>query len=103
MTQRFILAMAGAALGVGLAVSTARAAPAGAGLAPLQEAIGSGNLVEKTHGWHRYCARWPGRGWWHRHVRRGFVSCRPRWRSRPYRYCYTNRRGVRVCVWRRRW
>ncbi|MCL4765563.1 MAG: hypothetical protein KJZ80_04985 [Hyphomicrobiaceae bacterium] len=98
MNRRFVLVMAGAALSFGLVVSTAQAAPAG--LAPLKETATSGNLVGKTHGWHRRCVRY--RGWRHRHVRRGAVSCRPRWRWRRYRHCFIDRRGLRICVWRRR-
>ncbi len=92
------LSIAGAALMFGLAMAPAQAAPGG--LAPLGSVVNSDSLVQKTHGWHGYCTR-DRRGWSHRHVRGRTVSCgrhvRPRhWRGG--RYCYFNRRGVRVCV-----
>lgn len=90
--RTFTVTVAGAVLAIGLAMSPAKAAPGG--LAPLKSVTTSDSLVQKTHGWHRYCVTW--RGWRHRHVRRGVVSCRPR--ARWSRYCYFNRRGVRVCV-----
>lgn len=99
MKRKIIVALAGAALGFGLAVSTAEAAPAG--LASLSGSIGTAPLVDKVHGWHRRCVRGPG-GWRHRHVRRGVISCGPRARVRV-RDCWVNRRGHRVCVWRWRW
>lgn len=85
--------LAGAALALSLAMSSAQAAPSG--LTLLKEAAPAGSLVEKTHGWHHSCVRW--RGWWHRHRSNGrAVSC---WHHR-HRHCYINRRGARVCVWR---
>ena len=94
--KKLALAIAGAALAAGLSMSSAQAAPGG--LAPLKGVTTSSDtLVQKTHGWHSYCAT-SRRGWRHRHVRRGTVSCGPRWRKT--RHCYFNRRGVRVCVFR---
>jgi Spy/CpxP family protein refolding chaperone len=88
------LTLAGAVLAMGVAASSAQAAPSA--LSPLKNA-GTESLVQKTHGWHRGCVWW--RGWSHRHLRNGrAVSCRI-WK--PRRHCYVNRRGVRVCVWRR--
>ena len=97
MSRKFIFAIAGAALGLGVAVSAANAAPGT--LAPLNGAAAADSLVQKTHGFHRSCVRF--RGWWHRHSFRGrSVSCFVR--PRPYRDCFFDRRGRRVCVWRRR-
>jgi len=97
MGRKFAFALAGAVLGLGVAVSAASAAPGS--LAPLHGAANADSLVQKTHGFHRSCVNH--RGWWHRHVSRGrAVSCRVR--PRVYRHCYFDRRGKRVCVWRRR-
>ena len=99
MSRKIVIALAGAALGFGLVLTSAQAAPAvPAPLAPLATIDSSGTLVQKTHGWHGACRR--ARGWgWHRHVRRGTVNCLPHARRR-YRECWVNRRGVRVCTWR---
>lgn len=97
MSRKIVIAVAGAVLGLGLAVSTAHAAPGT--LAPLQAATNTDSIIHKAHGFHRSCVRH--RGWWHRHVGRGrTVACGPR--LRRYRHCFRNRRGDRVCVWRNR-
>lgn len=75
--------LAGAALvGLMAATSAVSAAPVpGAGLA--NKTIASQSLVEKAHGWHRYCRL--GRYGWHRHNWRfGRVPCGP-FRDRPRR------------------
>jgi len=99
MSRRLVITCAGAVLGLGLALSAGQAAPASPG--QLKGATnGAETLVDQVHGRHRYCARWPGRGWWHRHVGRNFrpASCGPR-RGARYRHCF-RRRGELVCVWR---
>lgn len=98
MKRKFLFAIAGAVLGSGVAMFSAQAAPGA--LSPLKGVISSETLVDKAHGRHRACVRWRGR--WHRHVgrRHRAVSCAPRWRR--YRDCFWDRRGRRVCVWRRR-
>ncbi|MGQ0457647.1 MAG: hypothetical protein ACT4OU_11355 [Hyphomicrobium sp.] len=60
---------------------TAQAAPAPGGL---KGAIAAeAQLVQKTHGFHRYCA-WGPRGY-HRHNRWGQrISCRRPWKRRGY-------------------
>lgn len=62
-----------AALIVGLAISTAEAAPAGSGLAPLKNAPEASSLAEKTY-WVRRCYR----------TYRG-VRCRRVW-VKPHHY-----------------
>ncbi|HEX7076671.1 MAG TPA: hypothetical protein VF226_21735 [Hyphomicrobiaceae bacterium] len=98
MKRTAVFAIAGAVFGVGVAVSGVQAAPSA--LSDLMGATNSQSLVEEVHGRHRACVRW--RGWWHRHVgwRNRTVACGPRWRR--YRHCFWDRRGRRVCVWRRR-
>lgn len=78
--RTIFVAIAGAAAALGLTISAASAAPLGS--------LGGGafpqaNLIQKTHGWHRYCDHGPVR--FHRHVPGvGNVPCGRRPVYRPY-------------------
>lgn len=85
---RFVIA--GAVIAVGMSLSSAQAAPIG----PQGVLAAGGSLVEKTHGWHHYCAWGPVR--YHRHVRGyGNVPCYrgPAPRCRGWRHECASRWG----------
>jgi hypothetical protein len=82
--MRTLFVAASAAVALSYSAGVANAAPLASGLksAIEREAVGHGSLVQKSHGFHRYCARGP-RGW-HRHGRFGQrIPCYPR-RGRWY-------------------
>lgn len=78
---RFGLMAAGVLAAMGLSLSSAQAVPA---LKPAAADSTANALVEKVHGWHRYCAWGPAR--YHRHIPGvGNVACArgPVYRSAP--------------------
>jgi hypothetical protein len=86
------LILAGAVTALGMSLSSAQAAPIGV----LNEGLlaAGGSLVEKTHGWHPYCAWGPVR--YHRHVPGyGNVPCYrgPSPRCRAWRHRCAERWG----------
>lgn len=94
MKIRLSLAVAAAAIAMSMSAMPAAAAPINM-LEALKSGVATAPLVEKTHGWHGYCA-WGAYGL-HRHVPGyGRVSCR----NRLIRRCWRNKWGIRVCRWR---
>lgn len=80
--RTIVAAIAGAAAVLGMSISMASAAPLGSlGSTSLSQT----SLIQKTHGWHRYCDHGPAR--FHRHVPGvGNVPCGRRPVYRPYGY-----------------